>query len=87
MRLDEDKMVSHGCSGVDLILGGHDHDIVVYGHGVTVLDDNAMGDIKIIKSGTDFRSYSIISLNVTKQNGQTLIKKVQCKCLRATLLI
>ena len=79
MRLDEDKILAHACPDVDLILGGHDHDIVVCGDNMTVLNDNLEGNIKIIKSGTDFRSYTTVSLNVTKRNGRTLIEKVRCK--------
>ena len=62
MRLEEDILVAEGCPLVDLILGGHDHDIVVHGDKITVVNDDARGRIKIVKSGTDFRSYGVVRI-------------------------
>ncbi|KAJ4489879.1 Metallo-dependent phosphatase [Lentinula aciculospora] len=63
MRLEE-VLVSEGCPLVDLILGGYDHDIVVHGSKVIVINDDATGRIRIVKSGTDFRSYSVVQISV-----------------------
>lgn len=78
MRLEEDLLVSQACaSDVDLILGGHDHDSVIQGDRITVVNDNAEGDIRIIKSGTDFRSFSRIQLSISRIKGKPLIAKVK----------
>ncbi|KAF9077388.1 Metallo-dependent phosphatase-like protein [Rhodocollybia butyracea] len=47
MRLEEDLLVSEHCPHVDLILGGHDHDIVVHGDQLTHCNDDATGRIRI----------------------------------------
>jgi 5'-nucleotidase len=70
MRLAEDMLVSEACRDVDLILSGHDHDIVVQGGNLVVVNDDAKGDIRIVKSGTDFRSYSIIKVPIRKVEGK-----------------
>lgn len=69
MRLEEDLLVSEKCPLVDFILGGHDHDIVVHGEKVTVINDDAMGRIRVVKSGTDFRSYSVVRIPVQRVEG------------------
>ncbi|KIK68220.1 hypothetical protein GYMLUDRAFT_35601 [Collybiopsis luxurians FD-317 M1] len=71
MRLEEDILVSEGCPLVDLILGGHDHDIVVQGDKVTLVNNDAMGRIRIVKSGTDFRSYSVVRVPIQRTGGDT----------------
>ncbi|KAK2756668.1 hypothetical protein FQN54_005113 [Arachnomyces sp. PD_36] len=92
MRLIEDLAVSKatqcGDERVDLLLGGHDHNVVcrfagdtdenpeVILEGMTNSDYvnaegktiNVDGDVRIIKSGTDWRSYSVVKLAV-KRNG------------------
>ncbi|KAK7040889.1 hypothetical protein VNI00_009485 [Paramarasmius palmivorus] len=64
MRIEEDRRVSEGCasgeSKVDIILGGHDHEFMVEGEHLTIQGNKSSGDIRIVKSGTDFRSYSVI---------------------------
>ncbi|OAF69336.1 hypothetical protein A3Q56_02862 [Intoshia linei] len=50
MRWPNDTRLARSCPEIDLILGGHDH---VFQHMV-------ISDRIIIKSGTDFRNYSII---------------------------
>lgn len=78
MRLEEDILVSQAClSEVDLLLGGHDHDIVVQGDKLAVVNDTAEGDIRIVKSGTDFRTFSRVHLLVSRVEGQARIRKVK----------
>lgn len=78
MRLEEDILVSQAClSEVDLILGGHDHDIVVHGDKLTLVNDTAEGDIRIVKSGTDFRTFSRVQLLVSRVKGKPKIHKVK----------
>ncbi|KAF5373703.1 hypothetical protein D9758_000954 [Tetrapyrgos nigripes] len=69
MRLEEDILISEACRDVNLILGGHDHDIVVHGRDLVVVNDDAKGDIRIVKSGTDFRSYSVVKVPIRKVEG------------------
>ncbi|KAK7467635.1 hypothetical protein VKT23_004689 [Stygiomarasmius scandens] len=75
MRLEEDmdllQGLAEGNERIDLILGGHDHDLVVHGDNL-VFQDNATtrdirGDVKIVKSGTDFKSLSIIKVPVRRK--------------------
>ncbi|EFR02476.1 2,3-cyclic-nucleotide 2-phosphodiesterase [Nannizzia gypsea CBS 118893] len=92
MRLVEDLSVSNatldGDERIDLLLGGHDHDVVCRMLGDT--DDNPgiilqgitdsasrirngeivhiEGDVRVIKSGTDWRSYSVVQLRVRKES-------------------
>lgn len=91
MRLAEDLSVSNatldGDGRIDLLLGGHDHDVVCRILGDT--DDNpgtilqgiadsaarirngeivhVEGNVRVIKSGTDWRSYSVVQLKVRKK--------------------
>ncbi|KAL8727196.1 MAG: hypothetical protein Q9166_006233, partial [cf. Caloplaca sp. 2 TL-2023] len=88
MRLIEDLDVANatmnGESRVDLVLGGHDHQVLCRLAGDTNVDPEAImegklnddiieggrvrpnveGNVRIVKSGTDWRSYSIIRLMV-----------------------
>ncbi|ESK87751.1 cyclic-nucleotide 2-phosphodiesterase [Moniliophthora roreri MCA 2997] len=70
MRLEEDRIVSEACasgdSKVDIILGGHDHEAMVEGETTSVQRNEATGRIRIVKSGTDFRSYSVVRLAVSR---------------------
>ncbi|KAH7929948.1 Metallo-dependent phosphatase [Leucogyrophana mollusca] len=78
MRLEEDIQVSDACRAeVDFIMGGHDHDIMICGDQVTVVNDDARGAIRIVKSGTDFRSYSIIRLLVSRVKGQAKVHEAR----------
>lgn len=78
MRLEEDIKVTEACrSSVDLILGGHDHDIVVHGANITVVNDDAEGDIRIVKSGADFRTYSIVRLEIDRGSDKCRVRKVR----------
>jgi len=61
MRTPNDINLAKNCNGIDLILGGHDH----------VYEIKEINGIKIIKSGTDFRQLSKITLDKTRdENGK-----------------
>lgn len=53
MRTPNDISLAANCPGIDLILGGHDH----------VFEVHEIKGTKIIKSGTDFRQFSKITLS------------------------
>ncbi|KAL8735304.1 MAG: hypothetical protein Q9181_002844 [Wetmoreana brouardii] len=99
MRLIEDLEVANatmdGESRVDLVLGGHDHQVLCRLVGDNNVDpevilqgkisDNVMkngrvhpdieGDVRIVKSGTDWKSYSIVRLMVdSNPNTKAVIK-------------
>ncbi|XP_075168500.1 snake venom 5'-nucleotidase isoform X3 [Haematobia irritans] len=64
MRTPNDLNLAQHCSGIDLILGGHDH----------VYEIKEVNGIKIIKSGTDFRQFSKITIQKERdENG-----KIKC---------
>ncbi|KOS17835.1 Trifunctional nucleotide phosphoesterase protein [Escovopsis weberi] len=90
MRLAEDIGVSRatisGDCGVDLLLGGHDHDVLQRLPGDDDIDPDHLqqgvphgdaavtdfeGDVRIVKSGTDWRGLSIVRLKVARQNNGT----------------
>jgi 5'-nucleotidase len=64
MRFQNDKILIEKVKEIDLVLGGHDH----HYHCELVNDDRW-----IIKSGTDFRELSLISVNIEK-NQSTVVK-------------
>jgi hypothetical protein len=100
MRLAEDMEVAEatktGLSRVDLLLGGHDHEVVRRFNGDTDTDsanveqghDNAeitaeglirdaQGDIRIIKSGTDWTGLSLVRMIIEKDsNGSVDVSTV-----------
>lgn len=53
-RLPNDKRLAAQCPGLDLILGGHDHDAF----------REVVNGVPVIKSGTDFRELTAISLAI-----------------------
>ncbi|EFR01299.1 2,3-cyclic-nucleotide 2-phosphodiesterase [Nannizzia gypsea CBS 118893] len=94
MRLAEDVIVSQntkdGSGRVDLILGGHDHDIVQRASTDFNNDPRIPGttsgsatgvsstedDIRIIKSGTDWNGLSVLRLTIAKSaDGKSSISK------------
>ena len=102
MRLIEDLAVSNatvlGDERVDLLLGGHDHEVVCrFSNDV---DDNPevilqsrlnedivvdgqvaeiQGDVRIVKSGTDWKCYSIVDLMVERlEDGKAHLLTVKC---------
>lgn len=58
MRTPNDFKLANNSSGIDIILGGHDH----------VCEENVVNGIHVIKSGTDFRQFGLISMNKTNDN-------------------
>ncbi|KAL4930746.1 bifunctional metallophosphatase/5'-nucleotidase [Aspergillus undulatus] len=91
MRVPEDMAVANGTvdgeSRIDLLLGGHDHEVlrrfagdtdlaaqnVEQGRLVTEVEvegkvPDAEGDIRLIKSGTDWRALSLIQLVVERDD-------------------
>ncbi|KIJ19416.1 hypothetical protein PAXINDRAFT_178979 [Paxillus involutus ATCC 200175] len=80
MRHEEDFLLAKSCQQqVDLILGGHDHDLTVHGASLTMINDTFEGNIKVIKSGTDFRNYSDIKMVVCRKNGIAVIERIRAK--------
>jgi 2',3'-cyclic-nucleotide 2'-phosphodiesterase (5'-nucleotidase family) len=103
MRLAEDLAVSnatyHGEERLDLILGGHDHEVVCRFAGDSdqnpevilqgQVNDNIVtkgqvasveGDVRIVKSGTDWRGYSVVRLVVGRhEDGKAYVQIVKCK--------
>ncbi|XP_055319481.1 mannosylglucosyl-3-phosphoglycerate phosphatase isoform X3 [Sitodiplosis mosellana] len=52
MRTPNDFKLANNTSGIDIILGGHDH----------VCEDDVVNGIHVIKSGTDFRQFGLITM-------------------------
>ena len=57
MRFQNDKILIEQVKEIDLVLGGHDH----HYHCEFVNDEKW-----VIKSGTDFREFSLITVNIEK---------------------
>lgn len=66
MRTPNDFKLANNSSGIDIILGGHDH----------VCEVNVVNGIHVIKSGTDFRQFGLITMNKTNDNRWTTEFKV-----------
>ncbi|KAI4107728.1 MAG: hypothetical protein L6R37_001413 [Teloschistes peruensis] len=99
MRLVEDLEVAdatvHGEARVDLLLGGHDHEVVCRFAGDTNVDPGVIiqgrkngdvtsdgqvrveteGEVRIVKSGTDWRSYSVIHLTLDRVHDDKAVLK------------
>ncbi|KAH7925752.1 Metallo-dependent phosphatase [Leucogyrophana mollusca] len=83
MRHEEDfRLADASDLGLDLILGGHDHDLAVRGTHITMVNDIFEGNIKVVKSGTDFKSYSKINLSVSRKDGKTEVHGVKVHQMR-----
>ncbi|XP_078365023.1 uncharacterized protein LOC144649408 isoform X1 [Oculina patagonica] len=68
MRGPNDRRLAEKATGIDLILGGHDHDYFA----------EKINDVHVIKSGTDFREFSCITVNFNKDNSFTIdVQKVE----------
>ncbi|GIJ88231.1 hypothetical protein Asppvi_007149 [Aspergillus pseudoviridinutans] len=102
-RLAEDigtaNAAAHGVAKVDLILGGHDHEVLHRFHGDTEEDseiiqqgtrneeilsngvvDQVAGDIRIVKSGTNWRGLSVVRLIAKRlSDGRATIETVKLK--------
>ncbi|CAH1640819.1 unnamed protein product [Spodoptera littoralis] len=63
MRTPNDIKLAEGCNDIDLILGGHDH---VY----------EINNKYVVKSGTDFRQFSKISINFGEEGVQVDIAEM-----------
>lgn len=61
MRTPNDIKLAENCNDIDLILGGHDH----------VYETMYINNKYIVKSGTDFRQFSKITVNLEKVNNGT----------------
>lgn len=76
---------------VDLILGGHDHDVFVYPPMHKSSDDSTIGNdnikrpyieneypgsLKLVKSGTDWRSLSILDLHIEREPATQRVGKM-----------
>lgn len=103
MRLIEDLAVSNatalGEERVDLLLGGHDHEVVCRFFGDVdenpettlqgllnkdIVKDGQVagteGDVRIVKSGTDWKSYSIVDLIVERlEDGKARLLTVKSR--------
>lgn len=66
MRTPNDIKLAENCKDIDLILGGHDH---VYE--VKIVDGK-----HIIKSGTDFRQFSKISINFANGTPEIAVEEI-----------
>lgn len=62
MRTPNDIKLAKNSTGIDLILGGHDH----------VCEDNLIDGIHIIKSGTDFRQFGLIKIDLQRNENNKL---------------
>lgn len=66
MRQPNDIKLAESVSGIDLILGGHDHFYAVTRH----------GDCTLVKSGTDFREFSFVT--VSQNKSKSLCQHIFC---------
>lgn len=87
MRHEEDVHLSQQCDkDVDLIFGGHDHDLVVHGANVKAMNDDTLeGQIKVVKSGTDFKSFSVIRVYLARVHGKAIVGCVRGEAPTAIL--
>lgn len=58
MRMPNDVKLAENCNEIDLILGGHDH----------VYEIKHVNNKYIVKSGTDFRQFSKVTVNFDRIN-------------------
>lgn len=58
MRGPNDHRLAEEATGIDLVLGGHDHDYFV----------QKINGIQVVKSGTDFREFSCITVSFNGDN-------------------
>lgn len=66
MRTPNDLKLAKNASGIDIILGGHDH----------VCEKNVENGIHVIKSGTDFRQFGIITMTKKNSKWDTTFKAI-----------
>ena len=74
MRTHNDKRLAEKVSSLDLILGGHDHHYeLLY-----------VNNVPILKSGTDFRNFSEISVTINDKERPCLLNFVKHTITRDT---
>lgn len=56
MRTPNDIKLAKNATGIDIILGGHDH----------VCEDHVENGIHVIKSGTDFRQFGLVTIDMER---------------------
>ncbi|XP_076062141.1 mannosylglucosyl-3-phosphoglycerate phosphatase isoform X2 [Oratosquilla oratoria] len=66
MRTPNDIRLAENVDEIDLILGGHDH----------VYEINKVNGKYVLKSGTDFREFSVLTLNLEEKDVTVDIEKV-----------
>jgi 5'-nucleotidase len=68
MRLHHDVKLAQQVLGIDIILGGHDHDYIVESH----------NGISVVKAGTDFSQFSNITMyqNVSPEEAALQMKSL-----------
>lgn len=68
MRVPNDEKITRECPGLDLVLGGHDHD---YGYYVERSEAGEQaGELLMVKSGCDFREISILEVDTYKEEDE-----------------
>ncbi|KAL1705328.1 Metallo-dependent phosphatase-like protein [Schizophyllum commune] len=77
MRMEEDMNVASRCPDVDLILGGHDHEHMLHGSRYIDEEGHAEGNIRIVKSGTDFREFSIVKAHIKRYPNNWRVRMVE----------
>ncbi|QQP55206.1 AGAP007730PAlike, partial [Caligus rogercresseyi] len=66
MRTPNDIRLAESVTGIDLILGGHDH----------VYENKKVNGINILKSGTEFRNFSLITVDFSQEPMAIEIERV-----------
>ncbi|XP_044265009.1 mannosylglucosyl-3-phosphoglycerate phosphatase isoform X2 [Tribolium madens] len=66
MRTPNDIKLAENCDNIDLILGGHDH----------VYEIKEINGKFVVKSGTDFRQFSKITVNFDKPEPEVTIEEI-----------
>ncbi|XP_034650773.1 mannosylglucosyl-3-phosphoglycerate phosphatase isoform X1 [Drosophila subobscura] len=68
MRTPNDINLAENCNGIDIILGGHDH----------VREVTEINGKMIVKSGTDFQQFSVITIERDAANREHFTTDVKC---------
>ncbi|KMY92833.1 uncharacterized protein Dsimw501_GD10747, isoform A [Drosophila simulans] len=68
MRTPNDINLAEKCNGIDIILGGHDH----------VREVTEINGKMIVKSGTDFQQFSVITIERDAANREHFTTDVKC---------
>ena len=76
MRVPNDLLLAENVRGVDLILGGHDHDYSVRRHGP--------GGVWVVKSGTDFREATELTIHFGAEAEERLAADPECGAAERT---